>query len=99
MTVPCKGPGRAIKEKITFFSNVPTFQRPFRGGKGGKALMARPLREELLFMRVFLKKVLQTKKLFSERNILYTINSFIFGLPKKSFFLLASSHQKLWRTT
>ena len=44
--------GRAIKEKITFFglffSNVPKFQRPLSSrGEGGKALMARPLREEL----------------------------------------------------
>ena len=45
------GGGLAIKEKntffITFFSKVSRYQRPLssRGG-GGKALMARPLREE-----------------------------------------------------
>ena len=42
--------GRAIKEKGTFFGtflpNVPKFQRPLSSrGEGGKALMARPLRE------------------------------------------------------
>ena len=46
--------GRAIKEKGTFFGtflpNVPKFQRPLSSrGEGGKALMARPLREYLFF--------------------------------------------------
>ena len=53
------GIGPSHSEKNNFFwnffqrSNVQTFQRPLssRGGGGGKALMARPLREEL-FLRL-----------------------------------------------
>ena len=48
-----KKTGRAIKEKITFFYFVAKFQRPLSlgggRGRGGKALMSQPLREELFF--------------------------------------------------
>ena len=47
------GKGRAIKEKELFlnfyFYFVAKFQRPLSLGEGVKALMARPLREELFF--------------------------------------------------
>ena len=57
MAGPLRGEGvkcRAIKEKIVFFnlffqrSNISTAIK-LEGGEGGKALMARPLREELFF--------------------------------------------------
>ena len=44
------GPLRKNEFFLTFFSNVPKFQRPLssRGGRG-QALMARPLREVRFF--------------------------------------------------
>ena len=65
--------GRAIKENITFFltffSNVPKCQRPLSSrGEGVEALMARPLREELLFC-VFPKGIV--KIMWGENYYIY----------------------------